>query len=162
MLGPLALGLLIAVSAFSGQNAAASETANTPVHQRQLQDMSGNFHDLPELIKEGDNIALIFWQTWCATCKAELPIVSKTAKNTKLGIKFFGIISGSDDFVDDAKVLDYASKLKLTFPQIRDRDASLSEQFQIDGTPTIIVFSNGGKILYRGHTLPMNWNQLSQ
>ena len=124
-----------------------------------LTDMDGNIHNIEELTKHGLPIVLVFWQTWCVPCKREAPALAKVAAELSEKVKFFGIVSGNDEDVNDRKVKKFAEQFKLPYPQIRDRDLTLTKYFQIEGTPTIIILGTEKQILFRGHGLP---NDLSK
>jgi thiol-disulfide isomerase/thioredoxin len=141
--------------------AQSSPNLSSALYQQAIVDMEGGNHQLAEISEQGDSIALIFWQTWCSSCKAELPGISKIAKDSKLRMKFFGVISGPDEFVDDNKVRSYLREQTLSFPQIRDREASISNTFGVKGTPTIVILGRNGEVLYNEHHTPSDWGQFS-
>ena len=136
--------------------------ADTPFQTRIATDIDGKAHDIAALLGGGDNVALIFWQTWCATCKVELPAISTFVKQSKPGIKFFGVVTGTDEFVSIKKVRSFVDKLDLSFPQIRDENASISEQFKVEGTPTIIVIGEKGELIHSSHRAPDDWSKFAR
>lgn len=122
-----------------------------------LHDMDGRTHDADALLAAGQPVVLVFWQTWCPTCKREAPELAHAVLEYGDAMKFFGVVSGPDDVVDDAKVLRVAEEWGHRHPQIRDRDLSLTKRFKVFGTPVIIVLGREGRELYRGHRLPKDW-----
>ena len=146
-------------------NGAFSETSGkavtiSPVLET-LRDMRGNIHHVHSNNGKNANTVLVFWQTWCTTCRAELPSITKVSEFNNSGLQFFGIISGPDTIVNEQKVNSMVEQLNLSFPQIRDKSAEISDLFEVVGTPTIIIFNSRGEILYRDHTAPGNWNDFS-
>jgi len=137
--------------------AAAKPVPAEPGNPMHVADMAGRTHDIEEILEEGRAVALIFWQTWCASCKREAPEAAKAARKYGHAIRFFGVVSGSDEYVDDDKVRSFVEKVGLPYPQVRDRELSITEYFQVKGTPTVIVLGKGMEILYRGHRLPDDW-----
>jgi thiol-disulfide isomerase/thioredoxin len=123
-----------------------------------LHDMDGVTHDGDALLAEGTPVVLVFWQTWCPTCKREAPELAHAVKEYGDAMKFFGVVSGPDDVVDDAKVRRVAEAWGHHHPQIRDRDLSLTKRFKVFGTPVIIVLGREGRELFRGHRLPKDWS----
>ena len=122
-----------------------------------FQDMEGKPHDIDSLLGQGQSVALVFWQTWCKPCLREMPDLVAADRRYSPRIRFYGIISGPDKDVDEAKVKNIVGRLGVRYPQVRDRNLRLSRSFGVEGTPTIIVLGAGGSILYRGHRLPDNW-----
>lgn len=138
-------------------------TTTTPVHNapsggpQTVTDMDGVAHSL-----SGRPVALVFWQTWCASCKREAPEVTAAARRNEGRIQFLGVVPGSDEDVDDREVEQVAREWGLAYPQVRDRDLGLSDHYDVEGTPTIIVLDAGGQVRYRGHRPPADWGALVQ
>jgi hypothetical protein len=76
-------------------------------------------------------------------------------------VAFFGVVPGTDERVDDGEVRRVASELGFPYPQVRDRDLALTERFDVQGTPTILVLEGNGELVYRGHRAPPDWNAFS-
>jgi thiol-disulfide isomerase/thioredoxin len=119
--------------------------------------MDGEHHDVDALLESGRNVALIFWQTWCSSCKKEAPKLARAVREHGDEIRFFGIVSGPDRAVDDDKVRRVAREWNHPQPQIRDRDLSLTRRFKVRGTPVIVILGRDREILYRGYRLPKSW-----
>lgn len=153
----LLMGLGACASSSSDTAPAAPVAAEGASAWHTLADMQGAEHDLAGSLAEGREVALVFWQTWCASCIAEAPHVVAAAAERAGTTEFYGVVSGPDDVVDDDKVREMTEQLGLTYPQVRDRSADLARHFDVEGTPTIIVIAPGGEISYRGHRLPETW-----
>lgn len=137
-----------------------SMKVSLPTTRLVVSDMDGNTADLSRTMEAGKPVALVFWQTWCASCLAEAPELVEAARMYGDEIAFFGVVPGPDDTVDDGKVREVAGRLGLSYPQIRDRDLALTRRFSVEGTPTILVLESEGKLLYRGHRVPDDWSSL--
>ncbi len=124
-----------------------------------LTDMGDRFHNVREITEGDRNVVLIFWQTWCVPCLREAPILVEVSKAHEKQLAFFGIISGSDDDVDEAKVRKIVEKFKLPYPQIRDRDLSITTRFEVNAIPMMVIIGDQGAILYKGNRLPRNWDE---
>ena len=122
-----------------------------------LVDEAGSRHDLDKILAGGKPVTLVFWQTWCVTCREEGPDLVRAARSYENRIEFFGVVSGPDELVDGGELREVTGELGLPYPQIRDRDGSVAEQFGVQSTPTIIVLGPGRRELYRGKALPTNW-----
>ena len=127
-----------------------------------LNDMDGNTYDIHNIIGSGTNVALIFWQTWCAACIREAPALERAAQDQAGAIQFFGVIPGGDKFVDDDKVREVVKRFNLPYPQIRDRDVVITKKYKVIGTPYIVILGASNAILYQGHRLPQNWTVYRQ
>ena len=127
-----------------------------------FRDMAGKSHDIDSLLGQGQSVALIFWQTWCKPCLREMPALVKADLQYSPRLRFYGIISGPDEDVDEARVGKIVADLDVHYPQVRDRDLRLSRSFGVQGTPTIIILGHGGSVLYRGHRPPDNWNAFAK
>jgi thiol-disulfide isomerase/thioredoxin len=124
-----------------------------------FQDMDGRTHDADASLAEGRPVVLVFWQTWCPSCKREAPELVHAVEEYSDAMEFFGVVSGPDDVVDDAKVRRVVDEWGLRHPQIRDRDLTLTNRFEVVGTPVIIVLGQGARELFRGHRLPKDWSK---
>ena len=127
-----------------------------------FKDMGGKLHDVDSVLGQGHAVALVFWQTWCKPCLREMPELVKADLQYSPRLSFYGIISGPDKDVDEAKVKKIVARLGVGYPQVRDRDLRLSRGFEVGGTPTIVILGPGGSILYRGHRPPDNWNAFAK
>ncbi len=122
-----------------------------------VRDVDGLSHDLDRALAGGRPVALVFWQTWCESCRREAPEVVAAARSLGERIEFYGVVPGTDERVDEREVRRVARELGFTFPQLRDRDLLLTERFGVDGTPTILVLVRDGEPVYRGHRPPRDW-----
>jgi thiol-disulfide isomerase/thioredoxin len=122
-----------------------------------LEDMDGTAHDVDAILAEGRNVTLVFWQTWCSSCKREAPHLVEAIETHRDAIAFFGVIAGPDRSVDEKKVRTTADTWGFEHPQVRDRDLALSHTYEAYGTPVIIVIGPEHEVLFRGHRLPKDW-----
>ena len=121
-------------------------------------DMDGAVRDLGANLGER-RVALVFWQTWCASCKQEAPALIQAARKQQT-IDFIGVVSGPDSAVDDGAVRKAIKDWGLPYAQVRDRSLELTRGLGVAGTPTIVVIGEGREILYHGHRLPTDWAAL--
>jgi len=124
------------------------------------QDIDGTQHELDAQFESGQAVALVFWQTWCANCIKEAPQVEAARAQWGEQVAFYGVVSGPDQAVDEQKMRSLVTKMGLNYPQLRDRDGSWSGRFDVKGTPTVMVFSPQGALLYRSNHLPEDWQAL--
>lgn len=154
--------LLLAACASAPRSAAVAEAPapTARVSDLLLTDTAGGVHDVAALTDSGRVVALVFWQTWCASCKQEAPDLVAAQRQHASRIEFLGVVPGPDTIVDDGEVAAVARGWGLSYPTVRDRDLSLARRFDVQGTPTIVVLGRGGRVLYHGHSAP-EWSALS-
>ncbi len=85
---------------------------------------------------------------------AEAPLVQKAHRKFADRLSVVGVVSGPDQSVDQSKLDEIIFRLGLTYPQVRDRDLSLTHLFQVEGTPDVVLLSAERQVVYRGHALP--------
>lgn len=123
-----------------------------------LSDMTGHEVVLADELASGKRVALVFWQEWCAPCRAEAPRLVAASKQYP-EVEFIGVVSGPDDAVDEAAVERAIRELGLPYRNVRDRELDLTRALEVTGTPTIVVLGASGQVLYQGHRSP-DWNAL--
>lgn len=121
-------------------------------------DRDGARHDLDAALASGRPVLLVFWQSWCASCLEEAPRLARDSRDLWRRVDFVGVVPGPDASVDEAALDQAIEKYDLPYPQVRDRDLSLTRRFAVDGTPTLILLGEGGQVLYRGHRPPKSWS----
>ena len=134
----------------------------TPLVQpaQALVDRKGATLDETAIREDGRHVVYVFWQSWCGSCRKEAPALATSARTLAGRAQFIGVISGPDDVVDERKVDRFITDMKLDYPQVRDRDLTLTRRFKVRGTPTIIVLNTQGEIVYRGHHAPERWSDI--
>ena len=65
-----------------------------------------------------------------------------------------GVVSGPDESVNEFKLDKIIVELGLTYPQVRDRDLTLTRLFDVKGTPDVVLLNAKREVVYRGHSLP--------
>lgn len=123
-------------------------------------DLAGETHDLDAALARGEAVALVFWQTWCTSCAGEAPAIVEARQRHGERLRFVGVVPGRDADVDDAEVARVRDAWGYDFPQVRDRDLSLTRRFGVTGTPTIVVLGPGSAVRYTGHRPPDDWKAL--
>ena len=82
-------------------------------------------------------LLLYVWATWCGVCRFTTPDVDKMAKQGG------NVISLAMRSGDDAKLLRWVDKKQLALPVVNDDSGALSQQWQVNVTPTFVVISKG-------------------
>jgi len=94
----------------------------------------------------GKVVVIDFWATWCSACRAALPEMKELIK--KYPSDKLLVISASAD-QDENAWRDYITKKEMTWPQVLDKDDSLTSKFDVHAFPTYIVIDGDGFIRTR-------------
>lgn len=138
---------------------AAHQLDKAAVGSLEFVDMAQRRHTVSGDLESGKKVVLVFWETWCESCREESGELARAA-NAHPELAFYGVIPGPDGTVDDAVVLETARRWLLPYPQVRDRDLHLTRAFGVEGTPTIVVVGAGGEVVYFDHEPPADWAAL--
>lgn len=127
---------------------------NNPVESQasvKLRGADGKMYDTASL--RGQVVLVSFGATWCAPCKDELKALEQLKKEYKnKPVTFFWVDIESQEDVSDGALRDYAKKLKITFPVLRDPDKATFARFSTRlRLPTILFFDKAGKISAPNH-----------
>jgi len=121
-------------------------------------DIAGNPVVLADELATGKKVTLVFWQAWCAPCRAEAPhLVAASRKYSDMVI--LGVVSGPDEAVDAALLERTVAEWGLPYRTIRDRTLELTRALDVRGTPMIVVLGSQGQVLFRGNRSP-DWDAL--
>jgi len=120
-----------------------SALVGTAARLSSLPDLSGASVTLP--YKKGTPTILVFFASWCAPCKAELPRVARFYSSGNLhGVEVVGIASNDSSA---ATAREFAQAANFTAPVLLDADGtSSSSDFNIVGLPDTIAIDAHGII----------------
>lgn len=117
-----------------------------------LKDLQGKVHTLSELRKQR-HVFLVFWATECVYCYAHIKDFNQiqTQYPTKLKVAAINIAGEYDQ-----EVADYVKDNGVKYLTLSDRlkNIDVSEAYNVLGTPTLVLISPDGKVLYNGHKIP--------
>lgn len=88
---------------------------------------------------------LIVWASWCGYCMAEIPHL-KEALNAHPNLNWLGLNVNKDP-ADGVQV---ETDKSLPWRSISDPDLVIGDQFKVRGTPTLLVLSTQGQVVYKG------------
>ncbi len=89
---------------------------------------------------------LVFWATWCPPCLKELPKLQELfAEYQSKGFQIIGVSVDMDTLPDEVKRT--VREMGLTFPNLWDKEAQLSDMLLVEKVPTMMVLDNKGNIL---------------
>lgn len=115
-------------------------------------DLKGEPYDLQQSIGSKP-IMLIFWASWCPTCKSEVPKINKLVeKYQPRGMEFVAVNVGFNDTVERAQA--FAQQTGMTYRAYFDGSGTVAEKYRLQGVPTVIIADRHGIIRFRNFTTP--------
>ena len=90
----------------------------------------------------GTPVIVNVWASWCAPCRAEMPLLQRAAQEYEGEAVFLGVASRdskaeSEAFLDDVDV---------SYPSVFDADGSVRRALGLRGFPTTYVFDSAGNL----------------
>lgn len=86
---------------------------------------------------------LFFWATWCAGCKAMVPMLRKLYQRYER--KGFRILAVTTDDLSELKPFLARWGKRFPFTVARDTQGMYSRRYKIDTIPQLILFDHKGK-----------------
>lgn len=99
------------------------------------------------VIKKSNQFVLLdYWASWCVACRGTVPKLLELQKQYPQ-LKIIGV--NTDDAQDLEKALKFTKATKMNFPSIIDIPDQLSTPLKVDYLPTLILFNDKGKEVFR-------------
>ena len=115
-------------------------------------DLNGQPFDLQQSIGSKP-VMLIFWASWCPSCKTEVPKINQLAAKFKSrGMEFIAVNVGFNDSVERAQA--FVKKTGMSYPVFFDATGMVTEQYRLQGVPTVIIADKQGVIQFRNYAVP--------
>ncbi len=153
----LTLCLLVATVPFVGRTAhGGTGQASAATNETQdwvdftLPDASGKQVSLAQFIGKKP-VLLVFWATWCAICKEEVPVINRMHREppTSGSLQILAL-----DFMEsEKKVNAFIKRKQVAYPVLLDRRGKVARKYRVVGIPTYILIDRDGKVVYRDHDL---------
>ena len=138
--------LLAFAAAFPKDASAAAKAPAFELTSLQGQDLS--LQDLTE----GRHALLIFWTTWCPSCRQTMPEVNQLASEySSDDLAVLGINAGWNDSPQQAQ--QFKDKHDLGFPIAFDEASRISKKYRLRGVPTLFLVDPQGTILYQSYSV---------
>lgn len=128
--------LLIAAAALLVMDQFRKPTLPATFASAPLQTIDGETVDLAAMSQERPLLVYV-WATWCAVCRYTTPAVADIAKEGG-NVMSVALRSG-----DDATLTQWLARKKYELSIVNDEQGTLSRQWQIQVTPTLVVISKG-------------------
>ena len=123
-------------------------------------DMDGKKIDMATVLGKKP-VMLVFWASWCPTCKTEVPKVTALVnKYQSQGMEFIGINVGFNDSVKRARR--FMTKTGMNYPVIFDTTNAISRMYGVQGVPTILVADKSGTVVFKNYGVPEITDELFQ
>jgi len=95
----------------------------------------------------GRVVLLDFWATWCAPCRAEIPILQRLhARYEGRGLSVVGI---NVDEGGPRLVPRFRERFGITYPLVYDVGNRASTRYQVQGLPTLVLIDRTGSVRLR-------------
>ncbi len=104
--------------------------------------LDGKTYALPDMAKDGKDTALIFMQTACSLCIAEVREFQRAKDRLEGNLNVFLV---SVD-IDAGRIKPYVAGNNIDLPIVHDGDATLLEGLKFNSTPALVVVDKTGKI----------------
>lgn len=118
--------------------------------------LTGEKVELASLVGQKATL-LVFWATWCPTCREEIPILNEwNEKYPSLQILGINVQESRD------RVKRFTKKHKMNYPVLLDEEGEAAQLYGLVGIPASILLTREGKIIYFGFALPENIDRLIQ
>ena len=139
------------ISFFQVQAAVGYKVGNT-APEFKLKSLSGKSHSLSMLRKKG-HVLLVFWAVECVYCYAHIKKLNQAHEQYKNKLTIAAInVAGEYPVEVDEYVKD--NKLKYLVLSERLNNIDVGESYNVRGTPTIVLVSPKGTVLFYGHRMP--------
>ena len=126
------------------QSAVGSLVVGKPAPDFTLPTLDGTEVSLSQL--RGQPVLINFWASWCAPCLAELPGIQKLYQEmNKDGLEVLAVNVDENPEKEIPKVI---QRLGLNLPIYTDKNAELSEMFEVSAIPFTIVTNRKHEIIW--------------
>lgn len=115
-----------------------------------LETVTGERLDAARALRDGQTLALVFWQPWCSACVDEVPGLLAAQRRFADDLRVVSIVSGPAGSVDEDLVHATIDEHRISYPVVRDTTLALTEHLGVDSTPTIVVVDRDGNLVYVG------------
>ena len=107
-----------------------------------LKDLNGKKVALKSL--KGRPVILIFWATWCAPCKDELPSLSRLAEETADQV---AVLALAMDGEKKSQVEAFVRENKINLTVLLDEDGNVSRYYRVGAIPSTFFLDRDGMMV---------------
>jgi peroxiredoxin len=125
----------------------------------ELETLQGDDLSLRELTTGGRHLLLVFWTTWCPSCRQTMPEVDQLASDySRDDLSVLGINAGWND--SRSRAATFRDEHELGYPIAFDKNSRIARNYGIRGVPTLFLIGPGKNILYQGYSVNIRLLQL--
>ena len=99
---------------------------------------------------KGKPVVLVFWASWCAACRSEVPHVNQLAQGAGDSAAVLGVNAGEDPATVEAA----SRAMGIAYPVVVDADSAISRRYEARALPMVIVLDPEGIVRLRSNTWP--------
>lgn len=97
------------------------------------------------------------WATWCAPCRAEMPLLQRAYETYGDRVGFLGV-----NTLDDVSLaVEFLDDVEITYAHVVDADGGLMTELGLPGLPVTLAVNAAGRVITR-HAGPVTWELLSE
>lgn len=143
--------IILSLVFFQAQAAVGYKVGNT-APEFELKTVEGISHSLTSLRKKG-HVLLVFWAVECVYCYAHIKEFNRAHDEFKNKLTIAAINIGGEYPIE---VSEYVKDNKLKYLVLSERlkNLDVGESYHVLGTPTLVLVSPKGKVLFYGHRVP--------
>ncbi|HXF82901.1 MAG TPA: TlpA disulfide reductase family protein [bacterium] len=132
--------------------AALARGERPPAPQFTLPRFDGGTLSLGEL--RGRYVVMNFWASWCIPCRDEAPLLERVWREYRArGVVVLGV--NIQDLEPEARR--FIAETKATYPQVRDRDGTVSRAYGTTGVPETFFIDREGRIVRKFPGAAVEW-----
>ncbi|MBA3289049.1 MAG: TlpA family protein disulfide reductase [Acidimicrobiia bacterium] len=90
----------------------------------------------------GRPVVVNLWASWCAPCRAEMPLLQRAADGLAERAVILGVASEADQ--RDAQA--FLDELGVTYANVFDATGEIRSRLELTGYPTTYVFDGTGRL----------------
>jgi thiol-disulfide isomerase/thioredoxin len=92
----------------------------------------------------GKVVVIDFWASWCAPCRAEIPVVDRVARrHDGKGVVVLGIDTSDDDW---GRAVAFSQSQGIGYTTLYDGGDHVASAFRVRELPTLVVIDRGGVV----------------
>ena len=88
----------------------------------------------------GRPVIVNVWASWCAPCRAEMPLLQRTASSGRGDVVILGVASKDSR----GPAGEFMEEFGVTYPNVFDQSGEIRRRLRLRGFPTTYVFASDG------------------